>query len=182
MAEFTYRCRSSLLAPEVTWTLSDTAIESTAGLHLPLSDIVLIRVHDSLGAPVSGRFVISRAHGRSVVLTSNHYVRFGRFEDRSASLSAFIEALLLRVNIAGSGAALLTGMPPMLWWTWMAILIGCYLSSAFAAVIIVVEIYTKRTISLEVLITLPMVAVVLLSTRPIIRLLRNSRSRPPQFT
>jgi hypothetical protein len=64
----------------------------------------------------------------------------------------------------------------------MAILIGCYLSSAFAAVIIVVEIYSKRTISLEVLITLPMVAVVLLSTRPIIRLLRNSRSRPPQFT
>jgi hypothetical protein len=182
MAEFTYTCRNSLLAPEVTWTLTDTAIESTAGLQLPLSDIVLIRVHDSLGVPVSGRFVIERAHGKSVVLTSNHYVRLGRFEDRSASLSAFIEALLLRVNIASPGAVFLTGMPPALWWMWMAILIGCFLVTAFAAVIIVVEIYTKGTLSLEVLVTLPMVAGVLLSTVAIVRLLRKGKSRPLQFS
>jgi hypothetical protein len=182
MAEFTYTCRNSLLAPKVTWTLTDTAIDSTAGLHLPLSDIVSIRVHDSIGVPVSGRFVIERAHGKSVVLTSNHYVRLCGFEDRSARLSAFIEALLLRVNIAGTGAVFLTGMPPALWWMWMAILIGCFLASAFAAAVIVVEIYTKETLSLEVLITLPMVACVLLATVSIIRLLRKGRSRPLHFS
>ena len=182
MAEFTYTCRDSLLSDEVTWTLTDTAIESTAGLNLPLSEITLIRVHDSLGVPISGRFVIERAHGKSVVLTSNHYVRFGRFEDRSASLSAFIEALLLRVNIASPHAVLVTGMPPALWWMWMAILIGCFLVSAFAAVIIVIEIYTKGKISLEVLVTLPMIAGVLMSTVAIIRLLRKGKSRPLQFS
>jgi hypothetical protein len=178
MAEFFYRCRSSILSDEVTWTLTDTDIESTAGLRLPLSDIVLIRVHDSLGMPVSGRFVIERAHGRSVVLTSNHYVRLGRFEDRSASLSAFIEALLLRVTVANPAAVFLSGMPRALWWMWLVILIGCFLVSAFAAAIIVVEVYTKGALSLEVMVTLPMVAGVLLSTRAIIRLLRNGRSRP----
>jgi hypothetical protein len=45
-------------------------------------------------------------------------------------------------------------------------------------VIIIVEIHTKGALSLEVLVTLPMVAGVLLSTRAIIRLLRNGRSRP----
>jgi hypothetical protein len=181
MAEFIYRCRPSLLSTEVTWTLTDAAIESTAGLHLPLSDIVSIRVHDSLGVPVSGRWVIERTHGRSVVLTSNHYVRLGKFEDRSASLSAFIEALLLRVSVASPGALFLTGMPRALWWMWMVILVGCFLVSAFAAAIIVVEILTKGAISLEVLVTLPMVAGVLLSTVAIIRLLRKGRSRPLHF-
>jgi|HubBroStandDraft_2_1064218.scaffolds.fasta_scaffold124474_2 hypothetical protein len=182
MAEFTYRCRPSLLSDEVTWTLTDAAIESTAGLHLPLSDIVSIRVHDSLGVPASGRWVIQRAHGRSVVLTSNHYVRFGRFEDRSASLSAFIQALLLRVSIANPGAVFLTGMPRALWWMWLAILIGCFLVSAFAAAIIVVEIFTKGRISLEVLVTLPMIGGVLVSTPAIMRLLRKGRSQPLRFS
>jgi hypothetical protein len=72
-------------------------------------------------------------------------------------------------------------MPPALWWMWMAILIGCFLVTAFAAVIIVVEIYTKGTLSLEVLVTLPMVAGVLLSTVAIVRLLRKGKSRPLQF-
>jgi hypothetical protein len=181
MAEFTYTCRNSLLSPEVTWTLTDTLIESTAGLRLPLSDIVTIRVHDSIGVPVSGRFVIERAHGRSVVLTSNHYVRLGGFEDRSVRLSAFIETLLMRVNIAGTGAVFLTGMPPALWWMWMAILIGCFLASAFAAAVIVVEIYTKETLLLEVMVTLPMIICVLLATVSITRLLRKGRSRPLHF-
>ena len=181
MAAFTYTCRNSVLCPEVTWTLTDTAIASTTGLQLPLSDIVSIRVHDSIGVPVSGRFVIKRTHGRSVVLTSNHCVRLGRFEDRSARLSAFIEALLLRVNIAGTGAVFLIGMPPALWWMWLAILISCFLASAFASAVIVVELYTKGTPSLEVMVTLPMVVCVLLATVSIIRLLRKGRSRPMQF-
>jgi len=185
MAEFSYTCRNSLLCPEVTWTLTDTAtestIESTAGLRLPLADIVSIRVHDSIGVPVSGRFVIKRTHGKSVVLTSNHYVRLGRFEDRSTRLSAFIEALLLRVSISGTGAVFLTGMPPALWWMWMAILIACFLASAFAAAVIVVELYTKGTLTLEVMVTLPMVVCVLLATVSIIRLLRKGRSRPLDF-
>jgi hypothetical protein len=178
MAEISYRCRSSIFSTEVTWTLTDTAIESTAGICVPLSDIVSIRVHDSLGVPASGRWVIERAHGRPVVLTSNHYVSLGRFENRVADLTAFIEALLMRVSITNPAAVFLAGMPPALWWMWMAILVACFLVSAFAAAVIIVEIYTKGALSLEVLVTLPMVLGVLIWARAIIRLLRRGKSGP----
>ena len=72
-------------------------------------------------------------------------------------------------------------MPPALWWLWCAIGLGGALVGCFGVMIVVVELWTTGHISLEVLLLLPVVAGMLLSTRSIVRLLRSGRSRPIDY-
>jgi hypothetical protein len=90
----------------------------------------------------------------------------------------FVQALLRRVRAARPAARLLRGMPPALWWLWCAIGVGGALVGTFGVIIVVVELWTKGHISLELLALLPVVAGLLVSTRAIMRLLRSGRSRP----
>ncbi len=68
-------------------------------------------------------------------------------------------------------------MPPALWWSWCAIGVTCALVGSFGMIIVVVELWTKGHLSLELLLLLPVVAGMLLSTRAIWGLLRGGRSR-----
>jgi hypothetical protein len=113
-----------------------------------------------------------------VALTSSHFLALGRFEDRSSAFEPFIQTLLQRVRAIRPTAKLLQGMPPALWWLWCAIGTGCALVGSFGVIIVGVEVWTKGHVSLEVLVLLPMVAGMLLSTRAILSLLRSGRSRP----
>ncbi len=63
-------------------------------------------------------------------LTSQHYLSFGNFEDRSAAFYTFVSALIARVRAANPAAQIVSGMPPMLWWFW-------FLSFGLLAVLLV---------------------------------------------
>jgi hypothetical protein len=187
MTDLTYRCRSSILDAEVTWTLTSNALESTTGTRVPFDQIVAVRLYGfatsvvgngRVPAPGALRCVTRPVHGPAVALTSSHYLALGRFEDRSASFEPFIQELLQRVRAARPAARLLRGMPPALWSLWCAIGVGCALVGSFGVIIVVAELWTKGHLSLELLVLLPVVAGMLLSTRAILRLLRSGRSRP----
>ncbi len=187
MADLSYRCRPSIFATEVTWTLTPSALESSTGRRVPFDQIVAVRLYGivtsvvrkgRVPAPGTLRCVIRPVHGRTVALTSSHFLALGRFEDRSADFGPFIHTLLQRVRATRPAARLLSGMPPALWWLWCAIGVGCALVGSFGVIIVVVELWTKGRLSLEVLVLLPVVAGMLLSTRAVLRLLRYGRSRP----
>jgi hypothetical protein len=190
MTDLFYRCRPSILDTEVTWTLTASALESSTGTHAPFDQIAAVRVYGiatSLAdkGPVPAqktlRCLIKPVHGRGIALTSRHFLRLGRFEDRSEQFEPFMHALLQRVRASQPGARLLRGMPPALWWLWCAIGLGGALVGCFGVMIVVVELWTTGHISLEVLLLLPVVAGMLLSTRSIVRLLRSGRSRPIDY-
>jgi hypothetical protein len=187
MTDFSYRCRPSILGTEVTWTLTPSALESSTGARVPFDQIVAVRLYGTatLGsrkgrtpAPGTLRCVIRPVHGRALALTSSHFLGLGRFEDRSAEFEPFIHELLLRVRAIQPAAQLLQGIPPALWWSWCAIGVACALVGAFGVIIVIVELWTKGHLSLEVLVLLPVVAGMLFSARTIWRLLRTGRSRP----
>jgi hypothetical protein len=187
MTDLFYRSRPSILDTEVTWTLTPSALESSSGTRVSFDQIAAIRLYGlatsvvgkgRLPAPGTLRCVIRPIHGQTLALTSSHFLALGRFEDRSAVLEPFIHALLQRVRAARPAVPLLCGMPPALWWLWCAIGVGSAMVGSFGVIIVVVELWTKGRVSLEVLVLLPMVAGMLLSTRAILRLLRSGRSRP----
>jgi hypothetical protein len=187
MTDLSYSCRPSILDTEVTWTLTSSALESSNGTRVPFDQIVAVRLYGfATSAVAKGRVpargtlrcVIRPVHGQALVLTSSHFLALGRFEDRSAVFEPFIHALLQRVRAARPAAQVLVGMPPALWWLWCAIGVGCALVSSFGVIILVVELCTQGHPSLELLVLLPVVAGMLLSTRAILSLLRSGRSRP----
>jgi hypothetical protein len=186
MTDPTYRCRPSIFDTEVTWTLTPGALESSTGARVPFDEIAAVRLYgiatslagkDPVPAPGTRRCVIRPMHGRTLALTSSHCLAVGRFEDRSAVFEPFIHALLLRVRAIRPAAQLLQGMPPALWWSWCAIGVGCALVGSFGMILLAVEL-TQGHLSLELLVLLPMVAGMLMSTRAIRRQLRSGRNRP----
>jgi hypothetical protein len=187
MTDLYYRCRPSMLGTEVTWTLTSSGLDSSTGTGVSFDQIAAVRLYGFASwvvgkgrgaAPRTLRCVISPVHGQAVALTSSHFLALGRFEDRSSAFEPFIQTLLQRVRAIRPTAKLLQGMPPALWWLWFAIGTGCALVGSFGVIIVGVEVWTKGHVSLEVLVLLPMVAGMLLSTRAILSLLRSGRSRP----
>lgn len=184
MVEPTYRCRTSLWSGEVTWTLTDDAIESTAGTRLPFAKMAAIRLftppslwaYGGLVTPPEQQCRITPRHGRTIVLTSSHFLRPGRFENRKASFAPFVEALLRRVAVANPATLRLAGMPRAVWWVWNAILLLCVLVSGFALAVIVAALRTGGA-SGDALVALPaLVGGVALSVS-IAVLLRRARTR-----
>jgi membrane protein DedA with SNARE-associated domain len=66
----------------------------------------------------SRRCAITLDSGAAIELTSQHYLSFGNFEDRSPAFYQFVSALVAQVRTANPAAQLVSGMPPMLWWFW----------------------------------------------------------------
>jgi hypothetical protein len=187
MRDLSYRCRPSLLDAEVTWTLTPSALESSTGIRVPFDQIVVVRLNGTatvvagegrLPAPGTLRCVIRPIHGNTLVLTSSHFLALGRFENRSSEFEPFIRELVRRVRAIQPAVQLLHGMGPGLWWSWCAIGVASALVGIFGVIIVIVELLTQAHLSLAVLVLLPVVAGMLLSTLTIGRLLRNGRSRP----
>jgi ABC-type multidrug transport system fused ATPase/permease subunit len=122
----TYQIRRSLAAKTEEYTLTDTQILWPGG-SLPCAHIKSVRIYSTPGMWMLGagwvaaetqRCAITLDSGAAIQLTNQHYLSFGRFEDRSPAFYRFVSALAARVRTANPAAQIVSGMPPMLWWFW----------------------------------------------------------------
>jgi hypothetical protein len=164
VTEPTYTLRLSLASEETTYRLGENALHSTTtkGTRtLPFAEIGMVRIYELPGmtsltgriAPAFARCVIRPRRGRAIVLSSNHFVGLGRFEDRSAAFRPFVDSLIARLGPANPGAQLLAGMPPALWWTWVALLAVVALATPAFIVVIVQELVAGRALQLPAIVS-----------------------------
>jgi len=187
----TYTLRLSLASEEATYRLSEDALHSTTAKGtrtVPLAEIGSVRIYESPGAaslfgqiaPAFTRCVIRPRRGRAIVLSSNHFVGLGRFQDRSATFRPFVDTLIARLESANPGAQLLAGMPPALWWTWVVLLVAVALVLPVFTVVIVRELAEGRAIQMPAIVSSLIVLGTALSIFSYARVLR--RNRPRRFT
>lgn len=126
MPDLTYQVRRSLAANTEEYNLTDAAILWPGG-SVPLAHIRTVRIYSVPGMWIFGagkvafgsrRCAITLDSGAAIELTSQHYLSFGNFEDRSPAFYQFVSALVAQVRTANPAAQLVSGMPPMLWWFW----------------------------------------------------------------
>ncbi len=131
MPSVTYQFRRSLFASAQEYSLTESALVWPGG-SAPIANIHAVRIYTIPGLRMGGmiaaypsrRCAITLNSGAVVLLTSAHFLSLGRFEDRSAALNRFVAALVARVRSANPGARILSGMPPMLWWSWFLTFAG----------------------------------------------------------
>jgi len=179
-----YRCRLSLARKgEDTFRLDDRGLSVTGGGRdrtFSYAEIRAVRVYESPGMggiPGFARCVIWPRRGRAVVMSSNHFLGIGRFEDRLPAFRPFVDALVRRVAAANRETRFVFGMPPVLWWFWIAILVAVAMLAPLALVMIVVELANGRGFSGPGLIALGIVFTVFLGLFGYIRQLRRNRPR-----
>jgi hypothetical protein len=188
VADPTYTLRLSLASEEATYRLGEDALHITTTARgtrtLPFAEIGMVRVYQSPGASIFGqiapaftRCVIRPRHGRAIVLSSNHFVGLGRFEDRSATFRPFVDTLVARLGSANPEAQLRAGMPPALWWTWVVLLAGVALVTPVFLVIVVQELLAGRALQLPALVSSVVVLGTALSIVSYARVLRRNRPR-----
>ncbi len=141
MPNLTYQVRRSLAAKTEEYSLTDTAILWPGGTA-PFAQIKTVRIYSVpamwlIGAGKvafgSRRCAVTLDSGVPIELTSQHYLSFGNFEDRSPAFYPFVSALIARVRAANPVAQFVSGMPPMLWWFW-------FLSFGFLAFLLILSI------------------------------------------
>lgn len=126
MLNLTYQVRRSLAANTEEYSLTDTALLWPGG-SAPFSQIKTVRIYSVPGMWIFGagkvayetrRCAVTLDSGAAIEFTSQHYLSFGNFEDRSPAFYPFVSALVAQVRTANPAAQLVSGMPPMLWWFW----------------------------------------------------------------
>jgi len=126
LPDLTYQIRRSLAAKTEEYSLTGTALLWPGG-SVPFSQIKTVRIYSVPGMWIFGagkvafgsrRCAITLDSGAAIELTSQHYLSFGNFEDRSPAFYPFVSALVARVRAANPVAQAVSGMPPMLWWFW----------------------------------------------------------------
>jgi hypothetical protein len=138
-----YQVRRSLFHKERTYRLEQDALswsETGRNGRLQYSDIERIRlfathmaIDPSSGgviAPDSKSVVVSGPDGQHV-LSSNHFVGLGDFEDRSATFIPFVAALIERVAAASPATIFIRGLPAGLLAVYMVL-------AAIIAIVIVI--------------------------------------------
>ena len=191
MTDPTYKLRLSLASEEATYRLSEDALHSTSAKGtqaLPFADVGMVRIYESPGAaslfgqiaPAFTRCVIRPRRGRAIVLSSNHFVGLGRFEDRSATFRPFVDTLIARLGSANPGVQFRAGMPPGLWWTWVTLLAAVALVLPVFTVVIVRELIAGRALQMPVIVSSMIVLGTAASIVTYARVLR--RNRPRRFT
>jgi len=139
----TYRIRRSLFHKERTYLVESDALawrEDGGGSRLPFGKIEKIRLYSvqtaidpstgSALAPGSQSVVVSGPNAQHV-LSSNHFVSLGNFEDRSATFDPFVTALIERVAAANPATTFIRGLPAGLLAVYMAL-------AAIIAIVIVI--------------------------------------------
>ena len=189
MDDPTYTLRLSRISEEATYRLRGDALHATTPRGtstLPLSEIGMVRIYESPGmtgltgqiAPAFARCVIRPKRGRAIVLSSNHFVGLGRFEDRSGTFRPFVDALVERVKSANPAARLVAGMPPALWWTWVLLLVVVALVTPIFVVVIVQELVAGRVLKLPAIVSALIVIGTAAGIVSYARVLRRNRPRP----
>jgi hypothetical protein len=184
MDEPVYRCRLSLYRKaEETYRLSDLALAVTgAGRDrtVAYAEIRAVRVYEAPGLgsfPGFARCVVWPRRGRAIVVSSNHFLGVGRFEDRSAAFRPFVDALVRRVAGANRETRFAFGMPPALWWFWALLLGAVALLAPLSLVMIAAELAQGRAPPAQAYVPLGIVFVVFLGLFGYIRQLRRNRPR-----
>ena len=129
LTNVTYQFRRSLIAHAQEYALTESALVWPGG-SAALADIQAVRIYSIPGLQMGGigniaspsrRCAITLSSGDIIQLSSAHFLSPGRFEDRSPALIQFAAALVARVRAANPGARILSGMSPLLWWSWVLI-------------------------------------------------------------
>ena len=128
-------------------------------------------------APAFLRCTIRPRKGRAIVLSSNHFVGLGRFEDRSASFRPFVQRLLEQVAAVSPQTVFRAGMPPFLWGAWAVLLAACAILVPLLVIYMVVSLVNGRGIEGPLIIVLGILMALFLSTFSHVRDLRRNRSR-----
>jgi hypothetical protein len=188
MADPTYRFRLSLARKEETCRLgADALLRSgkATGSSIVYKDIRAVRIYRSPGMPGLGgpaastfeRCVIRPKHGRPAVLSSNHFAGFGKFEDRSQAFRPFVDDLVRRVADANPDTVFIAGMPAMLWWAWILILLATVIVAPLAAVLIIVQLINGDPVSPPLILVTVLLLGVLFSLASYARTVRRNRPR-----
>jgi ABC-type multidrug transport system fused ATPase/permease subunit len=126
LPNLTYQVRRSVAANTEEYTLTDTTLLWSGG-SVPFAHIKSIRIYSTPGMWMLGagkvaaetRYcAITLDSGASIQLSNQHFLSFGNFEDRSPAFFQFLSALAARVRTENPAAQIVSGMPPMLWWSW----------------------------------------------------------------
>jgi hypothetical protein len=126
LPNLTYQVRRSVAANTEEYTLTDTTLLWSGG-SVPFAHIKSIRIYSTPGMWMLGagkvaaetRYcAITLESGASIQLSNQHFLSFGNFEDRSPAFFQFLSALAARVRTENPAAQIVSGMPPMLWWSW----------------------------------------------------------------
>jgi hypothetical protein len=185
MTDPEYRARPSAVRGEQTFRLAHGALiretPNGAQASLPYAEIRAVRLYRSPGmgsmAPAFLRCTLRPRKGRAVVLSSNHFAGFGKFEDRSATFRPFVETLLQRLAVANPQTAFRAGMPPVLWWSWAVLLAITVIVVPLLVVLIAVDLADGRGIDAPLVAVLGVLLVVFFGTFGYVRDLRRNRSR-----
>jgi hypothetical protein len=182
MTEVAYQFRSGRNASERSYHQTDKGLlwrEDTASGALPYADIRKIRIFgapnlviDGVALPPFKICTISGRTGPALVLSSNHFVRFGVIEDRSSTFAPFVTALIERVSAANPNAVFVRGMPISVWLAWAGVSALLILALGFI-VLVLVELIPKGTdlftIALGVLMLAGLLPCLLLILRMLVR-------------
>ena len=126
MPNLTYQVRRSVAASTEEYTLTETTLLWSGG-SAPFAHIKSVRIYSTPGMWMLGagkvaaetRYcAITLDSGATIQLSNQHFLSFGNFEDRSPAFFQFFSALVTRVRTTNPAAQIVSGMPPMLWWSW----------------------------------------------------------------
>jgi hypothetical protein len=126
VTEATYQFCGSLTGREQTFAVTDGTLTWPGGT-LPLEQIASIRLYSVPGMRTVGYGIVARASrrctirlsdGHKIALSSQHFLGLGRFEDRSATYTPFVRALLGNLAVRCPQTPLFSGLPPGVWWSW----------------------------------------------------------------
>jgi hypothetical protein len=119
----TYVARANVLEHEAIWRLAPVTLElqggPTAGpdvvMRFPYRDIVGVRLSYAPSRVDSARYRcdLSMRSGQQVAILSTHYAGIADFEDRAATYTPFVRALIAKVAAANPSARLRSGKNPI---------------------------------------------------------------------
>lgn len=176
MDELVHKFRANIFAREREYRLAEGSLDWSDGEKrgtVPLRDIVGIRIYQQPGAgmgPTMRRAIVRTRAGKTILLASNHYVRFAVIEDRAATYRPFITGLVQRLAVQNPQAKFLVGHAWGLWVTWLVLLFA-----SVGMLILAVWVFVHEDFPWKAMLYIPIV----LASVPA-ALLIVTRSRPRQ--
>jgi hypothetical protein len=181
----TYQARRSLYSQTEEYSLTDNALVWPGG-SAPFSDVDTLRIYSVPGMSMLGFGQVMRdmqqcaiylKSGKSIQLSSLHFLGFGKTEDRSPAFIHFVGLLAARVRAANPSARFFSGMPPGLWWTWFLIFGSLVLGLFLCIVLGLVGMTMAHQITLGTSIMFVVLAVLLIGPITFLRATWRRRTR-----
>jgi hypothetical protein len=130
MPDIAYQYRPNIFRKLETYTLSSGVLYAPTA-EIPLATIRCIRFYTlpgmtslAIGSQVLGGGEYCRIelpHSRHIQLTAQHFLGPNRSEDRTPAFRAFVAALVAETRSADPGVPILTGLPPLIYWSWLTL-------------------------------------------------------------